>query len=90
MKIKVKANAGKNEIIGFMDQDTLKIKIKAPAVDNKANKELISFLSKTMNLSKNNIEIISGFGNPLKLLRLTGITRLGADSIIQEKISLKK
>ena len=52
VKIKVQANANKNLIIGFIDSEILKIKIKSPAVDNKANRELIDFLAEKTGLKK--------------------------------------
>ena len=41
--------------------DFMKIKLSAPAHENKANKALIIFLSKHFKIAKNKIEIISGF-----------------------------
>ena len=40
LKIKAVPNSSKNEICGLFD-DALKVKIKAPAVENKANEELV-------------------------------------------------
>ncbi len=54
-------NAMKDEIIGtYGNPVRLKIKIKAPAVDGKANKALISLLGKTFKLKTTQIEILSG------------------------------
>ena len=44
LKIKVVPNSSKNEVCGLYE-DMLKIKIKAPAIENQANVELIKFLS---------------------------------------------
>lgn len=57
--VKVQANAKKNEVVSF-DNGTYKIKISAPAIDNKANKELINYLSKVTGVRKSDIKIISG------------------------------
>ena len=45
LKIKAVPNSSKNEICGILD-DALKVKIKAPAVENKANEELVKYFSK--------------------------------------------
>ena len=40
---------------------SLRIKIKAPPVDGKANEYLVGYLSEIFGLPKKNIQIISGF-----------------------------
>lgn len=57
--IEAKPNASKTEIISFQE-NTLKIKIAAPAVDDKANKELVTFLSKQLKIPKSKIIITKG------------------------------
>jgi uncharacterized protein (TIGR00251 family) len=46
LKCKVVPNSSKNEISGVYE-GMLKIKIKSPAVENRANEELVKFFSKT-------------------------------------------
>ena len=50
---------------------TYKIKIKAPPVKGKANDELIKFLAKQLNTSKDNIKIISGKTDRIKLIKIS-------------------
>ncbi len=70
-QIKVVANASKNE---FEEQDEFfKLRIKAPAVDNKANQELIKFLSIYFNVPKGNIEILHGAKSSRKTVLVKGI-----------------
>ena len=73
IRVKIQANAKKNEIVEKIiidEQEYYKIKIKAPAVDNKANHELISFLAKFFSISQKNITILKGEKNNLKILNL--------------------
>lgn len=58
LQIKVIANASKNELEEL--DEFFKLRIKAPAVDNKANQEIVKFLSDYFNVKKNNVEIIHG------------------------------
>jgi uncharacterized protein (TIGR00251 family) len=58
IKIKVTPKANKSEFFSVLDDWTLKIRIKAVPENWKANKELISFLSKELNIKKQNIEIL--------------------------------
>lgn len=61
----------RNEIVGIYN-DTLKIKLNAPPVDNEANEELIRFLSKTFDIPKANIEIVSGLRQKRKVISIKG------------------
>lgn len=56
--IRIIPNSSKNDIIS--EGDILKIKITAQPIENKANKALISFLSKICKIPKSSIEIIKG------------------------------
>ena len=71
--VKIQANAGANEISGRMADGVIKIKIKAPAVDNKANKQLVHFLSEKTGVPKNDIIIIAGLTSSWKKIKITGI-----------------
>lgn len=71
VKIKVIPKAPKTEIVGEMADGTLKIRIAAPPEKGRANAELIKFLSKQHNVPKENIAIVSGKTDSLKLVRIT-------------------
>lgn len=73
LKIKAVPNSSKNEICAIMD-GALKIKIKAPAVENKANEELVKFFSKLLKVSKSSVELKSGGTSKLKTLYINGCT----------------
>ena len=66
LPIKVSANSKKNSIEFF--DDFIKLKISKPAIDGKANKEIVKYLSDILNLPKNNIQILNGEKSSLKLL----------------------
>jgi len=67
-KVKAQPNSSKNKIAGVYD-DSIKINIKAPAVEGAANKELIKFLSKEFKVSKSDI-IIKGETSKRKTITL--------------------
>lgn len=58
-------NAKQNEI-KWLDEDTCKIKITAPAVDGKANKALVEFLSEEFGVAKSKIQIVRGLTARMK------------------------
>jgi uncharacterized protein len=66
-KIIVKAHARQNALVNYdIIKDTYRVEIKAEAKDNKANIELMKFLSK---LLKRRVEIVTGFTSKEKILR---------------------
>jgi hypothetical protein len=52
--------------------DALKVKIAAPAVDNKANAALIEFLSETLELPRSAVTIRQGASGRRKLVEIAG------------------
>ena len=84
IRVKLIPRSSRSRIAG-KDGEAYKVKVNSPPVDGKANKELISLISKTLGISKGSIEIISGKTSRIKLLRLRGIDKesvvalMGAD-----------
>ncbi|MDQ8201617.1 DUF167 domain-containing protein [Pelagicoccus sp. SDUM812003] len=68
LHVKVQPNASKSELVGWIDEQTLKIRIQAPAQDGKANKALVSFLAKRIGVSKNQISILRGESSRQKVI----------------------
>ncbi|MBT4824098.1 YggU family protein [Candidatus Woesearchaeota archaeon] len=68
LKIIVKPNSSKNEILGYDDlKKGIKVNIKAPADKNKANVEVVKFFSK---LLKKEVKIKSGLTSKEKILKI--------------------
>lgn len=59
LKIYVQPGARKTEIVGEHD-GAMKIKIKAPPVDGKANEEVVRFFAELLGIAKNKIELVQG------------------------------
>lgn len=67
IKIIAKPNSPKTEIISYdQEKDVLRLNVKAPAEENKANIEIIRFFKK---LLKKNIRIISGLRSKEKIIK---------------------
>ena len=83
--IHVQPNARRNEVLGFKD-GILHLKIAAPPVKGKANRELIEFLSQILGVSKGSINIERGITGRRKVIAIAGLDRdrilerLGASS----------
>ena len=72
LKIRAVPNAPKSHCAGAYG-DGVKIKIAAPAMDGKANAELIKYLAKTLGISKSGVRILSGESSRDKIVEVYGI-----------------
>lgn len=73
--VQIHVNAKKNEIVRFQD-GVWHLKIAAPPVEGKANKELVEFLSEMLGVSKSRITIDTGATNRRKLVVVEGMSEL--------------
>ena len=67
--------ASKDEFCG-PHGDSLKVRIKAPPVEGRANSYLVKFLAKQFGVSKRDVEIIGGELSREKRVRITGPEKL--------------
>ena len=73
----------RNEVIRFED-GVWHLKIAAPPTEGKANKELIEFLSRIMDISKSRISIDKGATGHRKLIQLEGMTKETAEERLKK------
>lgn len=86
LALKVTPGAKRNEVLGWEDDypqvgRVLKLKIAAPPVEGKANKEIVLFLAKTLGLPKSAVELVHGTSGRIKLAEIpdgTDLSALGA------------
>ena len=82
LALKVTPGAKKNEVLGWEDDypqvgRVLKIKIAAPPVEGKANKEIVLFLAKLLKVTKSSIEVVHGTNGRIKLVEIPDDCDLG-------------
>ena len=80
LKIYVKPNSYSQEI--KQDEGFLLISLKSKPEKNKANKELIKFLKKKLNLSSTGITFIYGLKNPYKIIQVNFNSDISKEEII--------
>jgi len=80
--VKVSPRAKKTEVVGLMEDGTIRIKVAAPPVHRAANEALIAFLAEALSVPKNQIDIVAGQTSERKLISLIGITPARVDEII--------
>jgi uncharacterized protein (TIGR00251 family) len=71
--VRVVPRASKNEI-GGRHGDAVKIRLTAPPVEGAANQALIDFLAERLDVSKTQIEILSGHASRDKIVCVVGMT----------------
>ena len=84
LNVRVQPSAKKDEISGWMDDGTLKVKVRGKPVEGKANDSLVQFLSKALGISKSSIEIVSGEKARNKRLKISGIRKETIDRYIAD------
>ena len=72
--VRVYPNAAKSEVVDFA-QDVLRVRVAAPPVKGKANKELIAFLSQCVGVGKERLSIIKGYTSRDKVIVIEGLTK---------------
>ena len=70
LTLHVQPNARRTEFAG-LHGDALKVRIAAPATDNKANLELVEFLGETLGVPRSAIVIRHGVTGRRKVLEIT-------------------
>jgi len=80
---KIVPGSSRTAISGVLD-NMVKIKVAAPPEKGKANECLIVFLAKQLGVRKNTIDILSGQTNPVKQVRIAGVSA----AVLLEKLGL--
>jgi uncharacterized protein len=80
--VRVQPRASRDEIAGVID-GALKVRLCAPAVDNRANEALVEYLSGVLKTSKSAVRIRSGEQSRTKRIEVFGVTRQQIESLLQ-------
>jgi uncharacterized protein (TIGR00251 family) len=73
--VRVQPRASKDEIVGVVD-GALKIRLQAPAVENRANQALVEFLAHLLKTPKSAVRILGGERSRTKRIEIRGVTKL--------------
>jgi uncharacterized protein (TIGR00251 family) len=84
LNVRVQPRASRDEIAGTMD-GALKIRLRAPAVENRANQALVEFLADLLKTAKSAVRIQSGAQSRLKRVEIRGVTRQQILDLLQEE-----
>jgi uncharacterized protein (TIGR00251 family) len=73
-QVRVQPRASKDEIAGEMG-GALKVRLRAPAVEDRANEALVEFLAELLKTSRSAVSILSGERSRVKRVEIRGVTR---------------
>jgi uncharacterized protein (TIGR00251 family) len=85
MNVRVVPRAARNAVVGIMENGALKIRIKAPPEEGRANEQLVRFLATQWKTPRADIEILSGASGRSKRLRIA----MASEKLLKELLSIK-
>lgn len=78
--VRVQPRASKNEVAGLMD-GALKIRLQAPAVEDRANLALCEFLAELLKRPKAAVRILAGERSRTKRVEILGVTAAEVEAL---------
>lgn len=84
--VRLQPGASRTEICGTHGEQ-LKIRVSAPALEDRANAELLQLLRKKLKLRTDDVRLRSGQRNRSKEVELRGVTTEDAMSVLAPKIT---
>ena len=84
LSLYVQPRGGQDAIIG-LHGEAVKLRLSAPPVDGRANKAVIVFWSKFLNIPKSCVTIKSGLQSRMKKIVLTGVSEEQVRGLIEKK-----
>ncbi len=72
LAVQITPNARKSEVVGLQD-DVLKIRLKAQPVDGKANEALVRYIADMLSVPKSAVSITHGHTTKRKIIEVTAI-----------------
>lgn len=72
LELKTIPNAPRDEIVGWLGP-ALKIKVRAPALDGRANDALLAFLATKLSMPRRNVTLLHGDKSRQKIVAIAGL-----------------
>lgn len=80
--VRVIPRASRSEIVGEYD-GSLKVKLASPPVDGAANAELIKLFAKKFDVSRGDVEIVSGETSKNKRIKINNLSKSKFDEVTE-------
>lgn len=70
LAVRVTPRASRNQIVGVLNDGTIKVHLAAQPADGEANVELVEFLAEVLGVPKSRVEIVAGASGRDKLVSI--------------------
>ena len=80
--VRVQPRASKNEVAGVME-GTLKIRLQAPAVEDRANEALREYLAELLKRPRSAVRILAGERSRVKRVEVVGVTAAEVEGLVR-------
>lgn len=77
LRLRVVPNAKRSEVVGAHG-DAIKLKIAAPALEGRANEELVEFLADKLGVPRRSVTLVSGEKSRDKVVAIEGLEETAA------------
>ena len=82
VELKVIPNAPRDEIAGWLGE-ALKVKIKAPALEGRANDALLDFLAQKLGVPRRDLSLLRGDKSRRKVVQIAGLD----DAAVRQRLA---
>lgn len=72
--VRLQPRASRDEILGWNEEDVLRVRVQAPPVDGAANAALVRLLAKAIGVPKSRVTLVSGATARNKIIEVDGIS----------------
>ena len=80
-QVRVVPRSSRSEVAGVQG-DSLKIRLKAPPVEGRANEECIRFLAGLLGVKKDRVRIVSGLKSKTKTIAVSGLQKKDLETVM--------
>lgn len=80
----VSPNKASTKIVEIIDDGVIRMHVKSPPVEGKANSEIIRFLVKILGIPQNQISIIRGASSKRKMIKIEGVDSNNVRFLLKE------
>ncbi|MFA6447986.1 MAG: DUF167 domain-containing protein [bacterium] len=88
-EVRVRPSAGRSGFAGE-HAGALKVNLKSPPEDGKANKELIGIIAKALGVPASGVAIVSGETSRTKRIGVSGVSRVKLDNFLADVTKTEK
>ena len=81
ISIRVQPRASRSEVVGEHD-GALKVRLAAPPVEGEANRELVRFLGKLLDVAPSRVSVVAGATGKSKVVEIEGVSVADVERVL--------